>query len=190
MDVARCCICCNGCTYMLQGSIPNVLYIFFRRMLQACLFGCCIYFHTYVESVLSGVVYVCNGFKCFCKYFSRISVSYFFLFYVASAAFECFKSKSCVTHVMRMERGRARGSPRGRATCATFGSAAPHGHDMQARASNSRQRGPMRGHEKMDCNYGCADVRALHTRNVMQERMTMIVPTCRGISQSQYDEAN
>jgi hypothetical protein len=46
-----CCICCNGCTPMLQASIFNVT--FFRRMLQMCLSRCCICFRTYVVSVLS-----------------------------------------------------------------------------------------------------------------------------------------
>jgi hypothetical protein len=37
-----CCICCNGCTLMLQAFIPNVSSVFSGRVLQLCLSGCCI----------------------------------------------------------------------------------------------------------------------------------------------------
>jgi hypothetical protein len=38
------CICCNGYTRMLQAYVPNVSSVF-RRMLEMCLFGCCICSH-------------------------------------------------------------------------------------------------------------------------------------------------
>jgi hypothetical protein len=40
----ECYICCNGYIRMLQVSVPNVSSIFFIRMLQVYLSGCCIYF--------------------------------------------------------------------------------------------------------------------------------------------------
>jgi hypothetical protein len=46
---------------------------FFRRMLQVCLFGCCICFHIYDTSVYLDVVYVYNGFKCFSGVFEIVS---------------------------------------------------------------------------------------------------------------------
>jgi hypothetical protein len=45
--------------YMLQwlytyvNSMSLIFHLFFRRMLQVCLFGYCIYSHTYVASILS-----------------------------------------------------------------------------------------------------------------------------------------
>ena len=39
-------VCCK--------SLSPMFHVFFRRMLQACFFGCCICFLTYVASVLSG----------------------------------------------------------------------------------------------------------------------------------------
>ena len=39
-----CCIWCNGCTRVLQASVPNVSSIFFKRMLQVFLFRCSICF--------------------------------------------------------------------------------------------------------------------------------------------------
>jgi hypothetical protein len=69
-DVAK------GCTCMLQLLFPIFHLFFFRRMLQVCLFECCICFHTYVVSVLSGCC-VCLQwfqvfFRCFCKCFKRM----------------------------------------------------------------------------------------------------------------------
>ena len=60
-----------------------MFHLFFRYMLQACLFGCYICFYIYVSSVLSGG-YVCFTivFTCFCKCFSRMfqvfQLSFFF----------------------------------------------------------------------------------------------------------------
>jgi hypothetical protein len=45
-----CCICCNCCTRMLKASVHNVSSDFFRRMLQVCLFGCCICYMPHVVS--------------------------------------------------------------------------------------------------------------------------------------------
>jgi hypothetical protein len=45
-----CCICCNGCTCMLQASIPNVSYVFSD---------------VYCKRVYLDVAYVSNICKCF-----------------------------------------------------------------------------------------------------------------------------
>jgi hypothetical protein len=72
-----CCIGCNGCTRMLQRSVTNISSVFFRRMLQVCLFGCCICFtHIFRVFYLDG----CNGFQVFLGVFSS----------VLEACFKCF----------------------------------------------------------------------------------------------------
>jgi hypothetical protein len=60
-------VCCK--------SLSPMFYLFFRRMLQACLFGCCICFHTYVAIILSEC-YVCFAmvFKCFICFFYRLQM--------------------------------------------------------------------------------------------------------------------
>ena len=55
---------CNGCTRMLQTSVPNVSSVF-RRMLQVCLFGCCICFTHMLQVFYLNVEYVCNDFRVF-----------------------------------------------------------------------------------------------------------------------------
>jgi hypothetical protein len=39
--------------------------VFSGRMLQACLFGCCIYFKRMLHVFYLDVVYGCNGFQVF-----------------------------------------------------------------------------------------------------------------------------
>jgi hypothetical protein len=81
MDVAKvdggCCICCNRCTHMLQTSVPNVSSVFFTRMLQVCLSGCCICFTYMLQVFYLDVAHVCNGFKCFSCIFASVSYTYF-----------------------------------------------------------------------------------------------------------------
>jgi hypothetical protein len=36
-QIYGCCICCNGCTRILQNYVFNVASVFFKRMLQVCL---------------------------------------------------------------------------------------------------------------------------------------------------------
>jgi hypothetical protein len=78
-------ICCK--------SMSPMFHLFFKRMLQACLFECCICFHTYVASVLSGC---CACFAMVFKYFLQVfqihvsNILSVFL-YVASVASECFQ---------------------------------------------------------------------------------------------------
>jgi hypothetical protein len=106
-----CCICCNGCTCMLLVS--QIFICVFRRILQVCLYGCCICF-TYIlqvfycvllqlfftfSGVFLNVLEVC--FKCFI----------YLQTYIASVVSECFKSRSGVAHGMRVGRGHER-SPR------------------------------------------------------------------------------
>jgi hypothetical protein len=60
--------CCNGCTRMLQTSVPNVSSVFLIRMLQVCLFRYYIYFIYMLQVFYLNVVYKCF-FRCFCKRF-------------------------------------------------------------------------------------------------------------------------
>jgi hypothetical protein len=75
----RCFIRCNGCT-MLQAFVQNILSVF-KRMLQVCLSGYCIYmFDVYVASVLSEC---CIHFSMVFQVFSGVFVS------VSDACFMC-----------------------------------------------------------------------------------------------------
>jgi hypothetical protein len=56
------------------------MFHFFRRMLQVCLFGCCICFHTYVPSVLSRC---CVMFAMVFKYFCRCFRGMFQVFHLS-----------------------------------------------------------------------------------------------------------
>jgi hypothetical protein len=99
---------------MLQVSGPNVSSVVFRRMLQVCLSGCCM-FHTYVVSVLS-VYCVClqwfsSVFRCF---FASVLEACFKCFiclqtYVATVASRCFKSRldvcTCCLQLLEGARG-------------------------------------------------------------------------------------
>ena len=70
------CICCNGYIRMLQMSIPNILFVFFRRKSQVCLSGYCICF-IHVASVFIWMLHkLAMAFRCFvsvsdvcCKFF-------------------------------------------------------------------------------------------------------------------------
>jgi hypothetical protein len=73
----------------------------FRRMLQECLSECCICFTHMLEMFYVDVAYVCNGFKCFFRFFASVSDASFKCFiclhtYIASIVFGCFKSRSGV----------------------------------------------------------------------------------------------
>jgi hypothetical protein len=105
MDVAKvgCCICCNGCTRMLQTSVSNVSFVL-RHMLQVCLSRCFIYFTHMLQVFYLDVAYVCNDFQVFSGVFSNVSdacLKYFICLqtYVASVASRCFKSRSGVAHI-------------------------------------------------------------------------------------------
>ena len=68
---------------------------FYRRMLQVCLFECCICFTHMLQVFYLDVTYIIQWFqvfffRCFCKYFICLQT------YIASVAYECFKSKSGV----------------------------------------------------------------------------------------------
>jgi hypothetical protein len=76
----ECCICCNGCTCMLQASISSVSFVFlhicykyFRRMSQVfCLSFFCMLqvLHLDVSKSRSGCCTCCNGVSIVCsKYF-------------------------------------------------------------------------------------------------------------------------
>jgi hypothetical protein len=76
-----CCICCNGYTRMLQVSVLNVSSVFFRRMLQMCLFECCICF-THMLRVF--YLDVTHAFAMTFQMFSDVSTS------VSDPCFKCF----------------------------------------------------------------------------------------------------
>jgi hypothetical protein len=85
---------------MLQASILNVLSVFFRRMLQVCLFGCCICCTHMLQVLYLDVAHVLQCFfKCFSCVFASVSNAYFrcmfqvFQIYVSrvlDAYFKCF----------------------------------------------------------------------------------------------------
>jgi hypothetical protein len=78
---SRCCICCNGCTHILQASVLNASSGFFpRRMLQVCLFGCYIYFVHMLQVFYLDVAMFYNGFQVFLGVFASVS----------DACFKCF----------------------------------------------------------------------------------------------------
>ena len=78
-----CCICCNGCTHMLQASVLNISSVF-SDVCARCLFGCCICFTHMLQVFYLNVEYVCNGFRVF-----RL-----FLMYISSVSYGCCKSRS------------------------------------------------------------------------------------------------
>ena len=95
---------------------PQCFICFFRRMLQACLSGCCICFTHMLQVFYLDVVYVCNYFQLFLQVFQmHVSNVSSVFFYVTSVASGCFKSRSGVAHWIRVgsRRGRER-SPRER----------------------------------------------------------------------------
>jgi hypothetical protein len=99
----RCCICCNGCTRMLQMSVPNVLSVFSDVFCKRSVFIWMLHmFHTYDVSVLFRCcVCVATVFKCFLDVFTSVSETCFKCFiylqsYVASILSGCSKSRSGV----------------------------------------------------------------------------------------------
>jgi hypothetical protein len=86
------CICCNGCTYMLQASVLNVSSIFFQRYVAYVFIWMLHMFHTYIASVLSGC-HVCFTmvFQVFRMYVLNVSSAF-----TASIVSRCFKYRSSV----------------------------------------------------------------------------------------------
>jgi hypothetical protein len=73
-----------------------MFHLFSIRMLHVCLLEV-----VYVSHICC--IYFCNGFKCFCKCLRRtFQVFHLSLKYVASVAFECFKSRSVLHHPPRL----------------------------------------------------------------------------------------
>jgi hypothetical protein len=96
---SRRCICCNGCTHILQVFL-SICFICFTHMLKVF----------YLD-----IAYVCNGFQVFLCVFSSVldvCFKYFIclLLYVASVVSRCFKSRSGIVHRIRVgsERGASR----------------------------------------------------------------------------------
>ena len=65
-----CCICCNGCTRMLQKSVFYVSSVFLDVCCKCVLFGCYISF-THIVPYLD-IVYVLQYFQVFLKCFRSI----------------------------------------------------------------------------------------------------------------------
>jgi hypothetical protein len=96
-------ICCK--------SMSPMFHLFFKRMLQACLFECCICFHTYVASVFIWMLCMfCNGFQVF---FTNVSDTCFKYFICLSICCKCCirmfsKVDLSVAHGLHMESWRGR----------------------------------------------------------------------------------
>jgi hypothetical protein len=57
-------------TYVVN-VVPNVSYVF-RRILQVCLYGCCICFIHMLKMFYLDVAYACNGFQVFLVIFASV----------------------------------------------------------------------------------------------------------------------
>jgi hypothetical protein len=68
---------------MLQAPIPNLSSVFLR-ILQVCLFGCCICFHTYDASVLSGCCVCLQWFQVLFQVFLQVGFRRMFQMFVFS----------------------------------------------------------------------------------------------------------
>jgi hypothetical protein len=82
-----------------------MFHIFFRRMLQVYLSGCCICFTHMLQVFYLHVACVCNGFEVFFQVFQThdSSVSSVFRHMLQACAYGCFKSRSSIAHVVRRE---------------------------------------------------------------------------------------
>jgi hypothetical protein len=101
---SKCCICCNGCTHMLQRSVPNVSSVFLDVLLQVYLSGCCIRFTHMSQVFYLDIAYVCNSLQVFLYVFASVLEVCFRCFiclqtYVARVASECFKNRWDVAYV-------------------------------------------------------------------------------------------
>jgi hypothetical protein len=111
-----CCKCFIWILYMLQWlytyvtSVYSKCFIcFFKRKLQVCLSGCCIYFTHMLQVFYLDVTYACNGFQvffmCFCKYFKRmLQVFQLLRMYIVNISFGCCKNRSNIAHVASRNR--------------------------------------------------------------------------------------
>jgi hypothetical protein len=57
-------VCCK--------SLFPMFHLFFKRMLQVCLFRCCIYFTHMLRVLYLDVAYVCNDFQVFSGVFASV----------------------------------------------------------------------------------------------------------------------
>jgi hypothetical protein len=128
---------------MLQESVSNVSSVFQSYVASVFIWMLHMFSHICCKCF---IWMLCMFFKCFCMCFRRMFQTFHLSFlYVASVASECLKSRSGVTHGIRMGswRGRER-SPR-----VTFGGAGPHAAARQRRRrAMSGRRGPMCGRRK------------------------------------------
>jgi hypothetical protein len=87
-----CYICCNGYTLMLQTPLPNVSFVFFRHMFQAC----------FIRPDVAYILHICC--KCFIwtlLCFAMVANIFFLVFhtYVVSVSYRYYKSRFGVAHV-------------------------------------------------------------------------------------------
>jgi hypothetical protein len=99
------CICFSGYTRILQAFVSNVSSVFFRRMLQVFLFGCCVCFTHMFASVFVRMLHMfCNDFLSVLAVFASVSDACFecFIFlqtHVAKVSSGCLKSRLDVVRV-------------------------------------------------------------------------------------------
>jgi hypothetical protein len=74
-------ICVAMVVHVCSKSLSPMFHLFFRRMLQVCLFGCCIYFTHMLQVFYLDVANVRNVFQVF--------------FSVTNACFICFLCCKC-----------------------------------------------------------------------------------------------
>jgi len=131
---SECCICCNGCTRMLQSSVPNVSFVFLEVLDVAYVSHICCKCLIWMLRLFPMV------FKCFSCVFAHkhvSSVSFVFRRMLQVLHLNIFKSRSGVAHVAM--RTRSEGDASG------LVARAPHGHvkprRMQGRAVFLCERG-------------------------------------------------
>jgi hypothetical protein len=143
--------------YICCKSLSPMFRLFFKCMLQASLFGCCLCFRTYVAGVLCGC-YLCL--QCFSSVFLSVSDACFKF----SSVFFCMlqvlhpnvlKVNRASTNGIRVESGREH-EQLSRACDA--GDVWWSGPRVAARCRRVREtfhpRGPMHGRGKTDCSHG------------------------------------
>jgi hypothetical protein len=97
----RCYICCNGCTRMLQASVPNVSSMF-SDVCCKCVYPDVVYIsHICCKVFCLNVAYVLQWFHVFLDVFASVSYACFKCFirlhtYIVNVASRCFKSRSDV----------------------------------------------------------------------------------------------
>ena len=96
----RCCICCNGCTRMLQASISNVSSVFSDVCCNCVYLDVAYVSHICFKCFILMLRMFYNGFQLFSRrFFASVSEACFIYLqtYVTSVVFGCFENISSVT---------------------------------------------------------------------------------------------